>query len=280
MIRGFKGRLLRRLSTRPEPTINAPSALCITANGRVTYAKDPDTARVPASVIKLMVLHLARTAITDDMLHDTVTFTEADASRGTSAKLKPGDVITWNDLFHGLMLPSGNDAAKCIARNVGSLHEGEGSPLRRFIAAMNARAVEEFGWQGASFSSASGLERRSRLTARQACELALALDPYATAVSGATSHDITITGPNARSYTLEHTVSAAGPVHFPEMVAAKTGTLKGNPQLANCVMLWDDGRGRHHATAVLNSWPRDERLHDTRAIMDYTTGTTPSHPQR
>lgn len=34
---------------------------------------------------------------------------------GTSASLLPNDTLTLNDLFHGLMLPSGNDAALALA---------------------------------------------------------------------------------------------------------------------------------------------------------------------
>ena len=38
---------------------------------------------------------------------------------GTSAKLREGDILTIQDLFYGLMLPSGNDAATCLAETFG-----------------------------------------------------------------------------------------------------------------------------------------------------------------
>ena len=38
---------------------------------------------------------------------------------GTSAKLKTGDVLSVWDLLHGLMLPSGNDAAICLSEHFG-----------------------------------------------------------------------------------------------------------------------------------------------------------------
>ena len=38
---------------------------------------------------------------------------------GTSAKLKSGDVLSVWDLLHGLMLPSGNDAATVLAEHFG-----------------------------------------------------------------------------------------------------------------------------------------------------------------
>jgi D-alanyl-D-alanine carboxypeptidase len=41
--------------------------------------------------------------------------------RGTSAKLLKGLYISVKDLLYGLMLPSGNDAAMCLAENIGRL---------------------------------------------------------------------------------------------------------------------------------------------------------------
>ena len=43
----------------------------------------------------------------------------ASSVGGTSAKLKTGDVLSVWDLLHGLMLPSGNDAATVLAEHFG-----------------------------------------------------------------------------------------------------------------------------------------------------------------
>ncbi|KAL4434975.1 hypothetical protein ABPG74_017731 [Tetrahymena malaccensis] len=45
----------------------------------------------------------------------------ASAIQGTSSGLKNGDQISIRDLLFCLMLPSGNDAALCLAENIGSL---------------------------------------------------------------------------------------------------------------------------------------------------------------
>ena len=39
--------------------------------------------------------------------------------KGTTASLEYGDQITIWDLLYGLMLPSGNDAAFCLAEGIG-----------------------------------------------------------------------------------------------------------------------------------------------------------------
>ena len=47
-----------------------------------------------------------------------VTETAAETS-GTTAELKPGDLLSVWELLHGLMLPSGNDAAMALAEHFG-----------------------------------------------------------------------------------------------------------------------------------------------------------------
>jgi D-alanyl-D-alanine carboxypeptidase (penicillin-binding protein 5/6) len=49
-------------------------------------------------------------------------------------------VSIW-DLLYGLMLPSGNDAAVCLAENIGQYFEhGKKTPLDNFVEEMNACA--------------------------------------------------------------------------------------------------------------------------------------------
>lgn len=52
-------------------------------------------------------------------VHRLIVSKEAGTKIGTSANLKPGDSIKIADLLYGLMLPSGNDAAQCLAEGFG-----------------------------------------------------------------------------------------------------------------------------------------------------------------
>lgn len=45
----------------------------------------------------------------------------ASQVQGTSAELKQGDQICVWDMLHGLMLPSGNDAAIALAEHFGTI---------------------------------------------------------------------------------------------------------------------------------------------------------------
>ena len=44
---------------------------------------------------------------------------EAASLKGTSAELEEGDIISLWNLLYGVMLPSGNDAAYCLAESIG-----------------------------------------------------------------------------------------------------------------------------------------------------------------
>lgn len=67
---------------------------------------------------------------------------------GTSAELQAGDVLALNDLFYGLMLPSGNDASVAMAETVGKIiqrhkkKQTKKSYYETFIAHMNLLARE------------------------------------------------------------------------------------------------------------------------------------------
>jgi D-alanyl-D-alanine carboxypeptidase (penicillin-binding protein 5/6) len=58
---------------------------------------------------------------------------------GTTACLQPGMTIRLADLFYGMMLPSGNDAAVALAEAVGHLLLQEREDVRR----SKLRALEE-----------------------------------------------------------------------------------------------------------------------------------------
>lgn len=246
-------------------TVVAESVLDISLGGSVRYSKSPDLLHIPASVMKTMTLYVARQTVTDAMLEDTVTVASSDLLGGSTAHLQAGDVLTWNDLFHGMMMPSGNDAATCVARVAGGMLPGSGDPYERFLARMNA-ACSEFGWAGANCASPSGLDTDSRLSVRQVCDLLFALGDYEVGIMGTQRWAGTITGPNAREQVWKHSVKPDGAVPIPEMVAAKSGTLF-DPPTANLALLWNDRAGTRHALATLHS-TRAARYSDARTVLD------------
>ena len=82
------------------------------------------TKREIASITKMMTMLLTyrlclKYKINTKKCYFRVTI-NAGSMRGTSAELEAREWATVEDLLHGLMLPSGNDAATVLAENLGA----------------------------------------------------------------------------------------------------------------------------------------------------------------
>lgn len=87
---------------------------------KVTYAQDIHGKIYPASTTKIMTLMLVLENVPNLDEYTTVSknCVEGYPSDSSMAGLKEGDVISIRELLYGLMLPSGNDAACCLAEYV------------------------------------------------------------------------------------------------------------------------------------------------------------------
>ena len=108
--------------------------------------------RVPmASLTKLMTA-LVVLENCDDLSKEYYVSSDAiDLDKDVSkANLRSGDRLTISDLLYGLLIPSGNDAAMCLAENVFDSYDN-------FIIAMNNEA-ERLGALNTHFSNPHGLD--------------------------------------------------------------------------------------------------------------------------
>ena len=145
-------------STAPIPPVLAAKAwLLVDMTSNQRLAGENDTTRVdPASLTKLMVDYLTLQAIRDKKL----TLTQAvpvpadlyqRVNRRTESVMfiPPGKTATVDDLLHGLIIQSGNDAALVLAEAVGG---SEAS----FVEMMN-REAKRLGMNATSFRNPSGM---------------------------------------------------------------------------------------------------------------------------
>ena len=110
----------------PAPHISAQSwAVYDCVKNQLLYVHKDKIKREVASITKMMtfytVLKLMKKFSLDAL--STVLTVSRGASKihGTSADLREGDNLTLYQLFYGMMLPSGNDAAFLLAEYFGSL---------------------------------------------------------------------------------------------------------------------------------------------------------------
>lgn len=122
-------------------------------NGEILYEKSADEKVPIASLTKIMTALVTLENV--DNLDDRVILTSEDfngliEANAVTAGFTKGEVVTYRDLLYGLLLPSGADAAKALARNVGGSEE-------KFIQKMNDKAIE-LGLKDTHFSTVIGLD--------------------------------------------------------------------------------------------------------------------------
>jgi D-alanyl-D-alanine carboxypeptidase (penicillin-binding protein 5/6) len=121
--------------------------------GDVIAARDPHGRHRPASVIKALT---AMAAINELPLNRIIDGTQDDANaEGTKVGVKPGGRYTVNDLLHGLLMYSGNDAADALARALGGMEVGLGkiNTLAAKLGGRDTRVATPSGLDGPGMST-------------------------------------------------------------------------------------------------------------------------------
>lgn len=123
----------------PTPVVTAPEAIVMDGwTGNVLYSKNANIMRAPASTVKIMTaLVILRRHVP---LNRVVTVGAIAASYGgSSAGLYAGERMTVWNLLHGMLLPSGNDAAIALSQTLAP------SP-QQFAHLMNGQAARLHLW--------------------------------------------------------------------------------------------------------------------------------------
>ena len=142
------------------PAVSASAYVLMDADsGRILLSQN-ETCELPiASTTKIMT---ALVALRHSRLTDVVTVKREHLCEGSSMYLAEGETLPMESLLYGLMLPSGNDAAECIADYCGGGTE-------RFVAWMNETAAA-LGMSHTTFMNPSGLDE----TGHHSCALDMA----------------------------------------------------------------------------------------------------------
>lgn len=151
------------------PPVRAEAGLLVDlATGQVLYAKNAQDDRAPASLVKLMTLHLAYEDLRSGKatLADLVSVS-ANAARTPRSRmgLAAGQMVPLQILLAGVAVASANDAATAVAEYL------EGSE-EAFVTRMNA-AARGMGLSHTVFANPHGLpDPQQRTTARDMALLA------------------------------------------------------------------------------------------------------------
>ena len=138
------------------PEINARTAIVIDYHSdEVLFELDPDTKIYPASMTKIMTTIIAFDLINNNRLSldDKFIVTEnawrLSESGYSSMFIMVNDEVSVEDLLHGIIIASGNDACVTLAEGIAGSEE-------TFAEMMNEKA-EEIGMTSTNFSNSSGI---------------------------------------------------------------------------------------------------------------------------
>ena len=121
------------------------------STGTVLMEKNADEALPPASMSKLMTLNMLFEALHDGRVAMDTTFpvsTRAWQMGGSKMFVEPADRPTVEDLIHGIIINSGNDACVVVAEGLAGTEEA-------FSRLMNERALQ-LGMAHSHFANSSG----------------------------------------------------------------------------------------------------------------------------
>jgi D-alanyl-D-alanine carboxypeptidase (penicillin-binding protein 5/6) len=159
----------KEAAKKDEPPITAPHAILIDAeNGAVLFERDADQLIFPASLGKLMTveyvfneLHEGRIKLTDEYPVSENAWRKGGAmSHGSTMYAVLNSKIAVNDLLHGMIIQSGNDA--CIV-----LAEGLAGNEAEFGNKLTQRA-RQIGLTKSVFTNSNGLpDPNEKVTTRE-----------------------------------------------------------------------------------------------------------------
>ncbi len=163
------------LATPPQPfdTVARSAILVDAASGATLYEKAADASMPPASMTKMMTVYLVFDLIKSGQvkLSDKITVLpetwKAWNNQGSTMFLSVNEVVTVEQLLHGIITLSGNDACVVLA-------EGLAGSEAQFAALMNAKA-QAIGLTSSNFTNATGWpDPNEYVTARDLARLAVA----------------------------------------------------------------------------------------------------------
>ncbi|GHV24780.1 hypothetical protein FACS189498_2380 [Spirochaetia bacterium] len=162
------------------PELGSQAAVLMdAATGTVLFEKNADEEIPPASLTKLVTMHIAlkeaaagRASLDEIVPLPPESWAIRQPPRSSLMFLAAGQRVSLGELLLGLAVPSGNDAAVAVALRFAPTVEG-------FVQAMNAEA-EGMGLQKTRFTEPSGISEFNMTTARdfaQFCREYIALHP-------------------------------------------------------------------------------------------------------
>jgi D-alanyl-D-alanine endopeptidase (penicillin-binding protein 7) len=224
--------------------------------GEVVLTKNSDAIVPIASITKLMTAIVTLDRGVD--LEESVMLSKEDGDRlkGTKSRLKPGVVLTRNELLMLALMASENRAAAALGR---SYPEGR----EAFVAAMNQKAVE-LGMSDSRFVDPTGLSKGNVSSARDLVKLVNAAHGYELIREYSTRDRATVTA-LGRKINFRNTNGLVRNSHW-EIGLSKTGYIS---EAGRCLVMRVRLASKDLIVVLLDSWGKQSRIGDANRIRKW-----------
>ena len=249
-----------------ELNISSESAILYNLDsGEVLYEKNSDEVRQIASLTKIMTALVTIENV--DNLDKQVILTKEDfagliEANAVQAGFTNGEVVTYKDLLFALLLPSGADAAKAIARNVGGSEEN-------FINKMNEKA-KELNLKNTKFSTVIGLDDENNYSTAKEVSII-----FKEALKNKTFKEIITTKEYQTSdgkLTFKSTIQSNAKryeIDIPYVLGGKTGTTNGAGLCLATIAKANDVNYMLVTLGALYDKKAPHNIEDAKIVYDY-----------
>jgi len=229
------------------------------ASGEVLFEKNSRAVLPIASISKLMTAMVVLEA--GQALDERLAISEADidTEKFTRSRLRPGTVLTRDEMLHLALMASENRAANALGR-----HYPGG--LDAFVARMNERA-RELGMESTWFVEPTGLSSRNVSSAMDLARLVRAASRYPLIREYSTASSLTVEA-GARHVSFRNTNRLVSREDW-DIGLQKTGYIS---EAGNCLVMQARVEGRPVVLVLLDATGKLSRFGDAQRLRDWIEG--------
>ena len=248
----------RAQAAQPQKVFLRSSSVLVqdAASGQTILAKNADAVLPIASITKLMtaMVVLDRGRELEDRI--VISAEDMDQLKGTHSRLRPGAVLTRNDLLLLALMASENRAAAALGRT----YPG-GMPA--FVAAMNDKAMS-LGMMNSRFEDPTGLTAANVSTAPDLARMVTAAHEYPVIRQYSTQDkaQVSVFG------QMLHYANTNGLVrgHTWDIGLSKTGFIN---EAGRCLVMRVRLASKDLVVILLDSWGKNSRIGDAQRIKKW-----------
>jgi D-alanyl-D-alanine endopeptidase (penicillin-binding protein 7) len=235
------------------------------ASGEVVFAKNTGAVLPIASITKLMTALVLLDANVDLAQRVAVSGDDQDLLKGTRSRLRPGAVLTRDELLLIALMASENRAASALART----YPG-GTDM--FVRAMNAKA-QTLGMRDSRFADPTGLSPANVSSARDLVRLVLAAQQHPVIGQYSTRESATVYAlGRPLAYRNTNGLVRAGQW---DIGLSKTGYIA---EAGRCLVMRVRMASRDLVVVLLDSWGKHSRIGDANRIRKWLETSVVARP--